>query len=61
MGEFKQDDDPKQGDQGTSNNGARNKSSLRHGDGNGTFRDTDNDQAGDGHGGGYKKPRAGDA
>jgi hypothetical protein len=60
MGEFKNDDDPKSGDQGTSNRGARNKSSLSHGDGKGAFRDTDNDQSGDGHGGPVRKPRAGD-
>lgn len=61
MGEFKQDDDPKQGDQGTGNKGARNKGHLNHpgGDG-GQWPDTDNDQSNEGGGGGYKKPLAGD-
>jgi hypothetical protein len=43
--------------------GASNKRSLRNDDGagGGKFVDTFNDKSGDGHGGGLKKPRAGDA
>jgi hypothetical protein len=45
------------------NKGAANKRSLANdnGAGGGRFVDTNNDQSGDGHGGGYKKPRAGDS
>jgi hypothetical protein len=60
MSEFPKDDDPRSGNQGTSNKGARNKASLRHGDGGRAFKDTDNAQSGDGHGGPCKKPLAGD-
>lgn len=51
--EFPADDDPQSGNQGTSNKGARNKAHLRNDDGagGGKFKDTENDQSGDGHGG----------
>lgn len=55
-------------DQGTlggfrTDRGAANKRGLANDDGSGggQFRDTANEQSGEGHGGGYKKPRAGDA
>jgi len=51
--ELPADDDPKSGNQGTSNKGARDKSHLRNdnGAGGGRFVDTDNANSGDGHGG----------
>ncbi len=54
--QFPADDDPKQGSQGTSNQGARNKGSLRHGD-KSQWPDSNNDKSGDGFGGPVRRLR----
>ncbi len=47
----------KQGGGHGENKGAANKRSLQHGNGKGSWNDTDNDQSGDGHGGPVRKLR----